>query len=50
MIVSSSPVLNPRIKDSEKDIAGTLAAFCLVAGLAMGSIASFAVRGLMRGG
>jgi len=50
MILSSSPTLNPAIEEEEKDIAGTLAAFCLVAGLAMGSIASFAVRWLMRGG
>jgi equilibrative nucleoside transporter 1/2/3 len=50
MMLSSSPTLNPAIEEEEKDVAGTLAAFCLVAGLAMGSIASFAVRWLVRGG
>ncbi|OWT42198.1 solute carrier family 29 (equilibrative nucleoside transporter), member 1/2/3 [Cryptococcus neoformans] len=43
MIVSSSPNLNPRIKEDERDVAATLASFCLVAGLAGGSLASFAV-------
>ncbi|WVN85188.1 uncharacterized protein L203_100333 [Cryptococcus depauperatus CBS 7841] len=42
MIISSSPSLNPRIKDEERDVAATLASFCLVAGLAGGSLASFA--------
>ncbi|KAL0250237.1 hypothetical protein I308_102410 [Cryptococcus tetragattii IND107] len=43
MVVSSSPDLNPRIKADERDVAATLASFCLVAGLAAGSLASFAV-------
>ena len=49
MILASSPTLNPRIADEEKDVAGTLAAFCLVAGLAGGSISSFGVNWLVRG-
>ena len=49
MIVASSPELNPSISDSEKDVAGTLAAFCLVAGLAGGSVLSFGVNYLVRG-
>ncbi|TYJ52556.1 hypothetical protein B9479_006846 [Cryptococcus floricola] len=43
MIVASSPSLNPRIKDEERDVAASLASFCLVAGLAGGSMASFGV-------
>lgn len=43
MVVSSSPDLNPRIEADERDVAATLASFCLVAGLAAGSLASFAV-------
>ncbi len=50
MIVSSSPALNPAIEEEEKDIAGSLAATSLVAGLAGGSLASFVVRWLMTGG
>jgi equilibrative nucleoside transporter 1/2/3 len=49
MILASSPTLNPKISDEEKDIAGTLAAFCLVAGLAGGSICSFGVNWLVGG-
>lgn len=49
MILSSSPSLNPKISDDEKDVAGTLAAFCLVAGLAGGSLASFGVSYLVSG-
>jgi equilibrative nucleoside transporter 1/2/3 len=49
MILASSPALNPRIADEEKDIAGTLAAFCLVAGLAAGSICSFGASWLVSG-
>ena len=49
MILSSSPALNPAIAEEEKDIAGTLAAFCLVAGLAGGSVSSFGVNWLIRG-
>ncbi|WWD15728.1 hypothetical protein CI109_100150 [Kwoniella shandongensis] len=43
MIVASSPALNPKLEEDEKDVAGTLASFCLVAGLAGGSLSSFAV-------
>ena len=49
MIVASSPALNPNISDSEKDVAGTLAAFCLVGGLLGGSLMSFAVNWMARG-
>ena len=49
MILASSPGLNARITDEEKDVAGTLAAFCLVAGLAGGSICSFGVNKLVTG-
>jgi equilibrative nucleoside transporter 1/2/3 len=49
MILASSPALNPKISDDEKDVAGTLAAFCLVAGLAGGSVCSFGVNWLVRG-
>ncbi|WVQ78261.1 hypothetical protein IAT38_000345 [Cryptococcus sp. DSM 104549] len=50
MIVASSPALNPRIKEDERDVAATLASFCLVAGLAGGSLASFAVTwGISKG-
>lgn len=43
MMFASSPDHNPAITDDEKDIAGTLAAFSLVSGLATGSLCSFAV-------
>ncbi|WRT66915.1 uncharacterized protein IL334_003880 [Kwoniella shivajii] len=43
MIVASSPEFNKRIEEDERDVAGTLASFCLVAGLAIGSAASFGV-------
>lgn len=43
MMFASSPDLNSAISEEEKDIAGTLAAFCLVFGLATGSLCSFAV-------
>lgn len=49
MILASSPALNPRIMDEEKDVAGTLAAFCLVAGLAGGSVLSFGVSYMVGG-
>ncbi|KAL7422151.1 hypothetical protein Q5752_002795 [Cryptotrichosporon argae] len=44
MIHASSPALNPAISDDEKDLAGTLAAFALVSGLALGSLCSFGVN------
>jgi equilibrative nucleoside transporter 1/2/3 len=43
MITASTPALNGAIGEDEKDVAGSLAAFCLVAGLAGGSLASFGV-------
>jgi equilibrative nucleoside transporter 1/2/3 len=49
MITASSPQLNPAISEDEKDIAGTLAAFSLVSGLALGSLASFAVNYFING-
>jgi len=49
MIFASSPKLNPAISEDEKDIAGTLAAFSLVAGLAMGSLCSFGVNYVING-
>jgi equilibrative nucleoside transporter 1/2/3 len=49
MILASSPTLNSEINDEEKDVAGTLAAFCLVAGLAGGSVLSFGVTRLVGG-
>lgn len=49
MILASSPPLNPRIEEEEKDVAGTVAAFCLVAGLAGGSLLSFGVNYLVHG-
>lgn len=49
MIFASSPELNPVIGDEEKDLAGTLAAFSLVAGLAFGSLCSFAVNYAING-
>lgn len=49
MILASSPALNPALAEEEKDVAGTLAAFCLVAGLAGGSVCSFGVNWLVRG-
>ncbi|EIW70227.1 hypothetical protein TREMEDRAFT_43819 [Tremella mesenterica DSM 1558] len=47
MIVATTPSLNPRISEEEKDFAGTLGAFFLVGGLALGSVASFGVKGLV---
>jgi equilibrative nucleoside transporter 1/2/3 len=49
MITASSPALNPGIEESDKDVAGTMAGFCLVAGLAGGSVASFGVNWFVRG-
>lgn len=43
MILSASPSLNPRITPAERDQAGTVAVFCLVGGLVVGSGVSFAV-------
>jgi equilibrative nucleoside transporter 1/2/3 len=49
MIVSSTPALNPRLEDDEKDVAGTMGVFCLMAGLTIGSMASFGVNNAVRG-
>lgn len=43
MIIASSPSLNPAIEEDEKDVAGSLAGFCLTGGLVGGSLASFIV-------
>ncbi|KAF8911901.1 nucleoside transporter-domain-containing protein [Mucidula mucida] len=51
MCMMSAPSIdhNARLKGKREDIdiAATVASFCLVCGLAMGSVASFAVRGLV---
>jgi equilibrative nucleoside transporter 1/2/3 len=49
MIVSSTPALNPILKEDEKDVAGTMGVFCLMAGLTLGSMASFGVGDAVRG-
>lgn len=49
IIVSSTPELNPKLEDDEKDVAGTLGVFCLMAGLTLGSMASFGVNHAVRG-
>jgi hypothetical protein len=50
MILSSSPTLNPKIDPMEKEESGSLAGFCLSVGLVGGSIASFGVRWILKGG
>lgn len=47
MVLASSPLLNPLLAEDEKELSGTLAGFCLTAGLAVGSLASFVVGSLM---
>lgn len=49
IIVSSTPELNPGLDEDEKDVAGTLGVFCLMAGLTLGSMASFGVNHAVRG-
>ena len=49
MIVSSTPALNPVLEEDEKDVAGTMGVFCLMAGLTLGSMASFGVGDAVRG-
>ena len=49
MIVSSTPALNPKLDEDEKDVAGTMGVFCLMAGLTLGSMASFGVNDAVRG-
>ncbi|BEJ01018.1 hypothetical protein CcaverHIS631_0508750 [Cutaneotrichosporon cavernicola] len=49
MMLASSPELNPAIAEDEKDIAGTLAAFSLVSGLAFGSLCSLGVSHVISG-
>jgi equilibrative nucleoside transporter 1/2/3 len=48
---ASSLEHNPRLKGRKEDVdvAATVAGFCLVGGLAMGSIGSFAVRAAICG-
>lgn len=47
MMHASTPALNPNITEDEKDVAGTLAAFCLVLGLAIGSVCSIGVSSII---
>lgn len=47
MIVASTPALNPRLAEGEQELAGTIAVFCLVGGLVLGSASSFGVVGYM---
>jgi len=49
MIASASVEHNPRLKGRREDVdvAATVASFCLVAGLAVGSLISFAVTGVL---
>ena len=53
MCMMAAPSLehNPRLKGRKEDVedAATVASFCLVGGLALGSISSFAVRGAICG-
>jgi len=51
MMAAPSLEHNPRLKGrvEDVDVAATVASFCLVAGLATGSIASFAVKGVICG-
>ena len=49
MIASASVEHNPRLKGRREDvdIASTVANFCLMVGLSVGSLISFAVRGVL---
>ena len=47
IITASTPGLNPELQEDEREIAATLGAFCLVAGLAVGSAGSFGVGTLV---
>jgi equilibrative nucleoside transporter 1/2/3 len=49
MIASASVEHNPRLKGRREDVdvAATVASFCLVGGLSLGSIISFAVSGVL---
>lgn len=51
MMAAPSLEHNPRLKGKAEDVdvAATVASFCLVGGLAMGSIASFAVKSAICG-
>ncbi|GLB39773.1 putative nucleoside transporter [Lyophyllum shimeji] len=51
MMAAPSLVHNPRLKGRKEDVdvAATVANFCIAAGLVIGSVASFAVRGVMCG-
>jgi equilibrative nucleoside transporter 1/2/3 len=48
MIIASSPSLNPAIEEDEKDVAGSLAGFCLTGGLVLGSLASFIIGWIVK--
>jgi equilibrative nucleoside transporter 1/2/3 len=49
IVVAASLEHNPRLKDRKEDVdvAATVASFCLVSGLSVGSIISFAVRAVL---
>ncbi|KAG8907507.1 hypothetical protein FRB99_003880 [Tulasnella sp. 403] len=47
MICASSPEYNLRLKLEQVEIAAVVAQFCLAGGLAVGSLMSFAVRGIV---
>jgi len=51
MMAAPSLEHNPRLKGraEDVDVAATVASFCLVAGLAAGGIASFAVKSVICG-
>ena len=51
MMAAPSVAHNPRLRGRQEDveIAATVAGFCLVGGLAVGSVLSFAVRGAVCG-
>jgi solute carrier family 29 (equilibrative nucleoside transporter), member 1/2/3 len=51
MMAAPSVEHNPRLKGrvEDVDVAATVGSFCLVGGLAVGSFASFAVRGAVCG-
>jgi equilibrative nucleoside transporter 1/2/3 len=51
MMAAPSLEHNPRLKGraEDVDVAATVASFCLVGGLALGSISSFAVKGAICG-
>lgn len=49
IVAAASLEHNPRMKDRKEDVdvAATVASFCLISGLSVGSLISFAVRGVL---